>query len=130
METRDEVLSVLKQMREVAGRSPRFDALSDRMESLVMQNIIPTMDDRFKHLKLQPKQTIIFDLLRAKMGKFVRRDTLMDALYWNAKEPPISNIISVYISHIRKKLRGSGYDIESWWGRGYRLVSASSARPL
>lgn len=45
-------------------------------------------------------------------------------------EPGASNLIHTMISHIRSKFKPFGLEIETVWGRGYRLTPESRRRLL
>jgi DNA-binding response OmpR family regulator len=56
------------------------------------------------------------------------RDHIMHNLYGGRgdAEPDIK-IVDIYISRLRKKLKGFGIEIKTEWGRGYLLTPASKA---
>jgi DNA-binding response OmpR family regulator len=64
---------------------------------------------------------------RLKRGSLVTKDQLYEASCIIADHEPEMKIIDVYIHKLRKKLRGTGVDIETIWGQGYRLTAASRA---
>lgn len=52
----------------------------------------------------------------------VRMDRIISKV-WGLGEPQNSaRIVQVYISVLRKKLRGTGATIENTWGKGYTLI--------
>ena len=52
-------------------------------------------------------------------------EQIMDALYGDDPEPPASNMPSVWIHKLRRKLETTGVDILVVWGRGYQLTPAA-----
>jgi two-component system cell cycle response regulator CtrA len=79
------------------------------------------LSERFKLTKREAQ--CLHALKTSRIGPVVNKDYLMRVLYndeWD--DPPQEKIIDVYICKIRNKLKGSGWNIETVWGRGYRLV--------
>jgi DNA-binding response OmpR family regulator len=63
--------------------------------------------------------------LKESEGLFVKRSTLMDALYFDKpNDEPGGNILSVLVCKLRVKLAGSGYVIATGSGEGYCLSRA------
>lgn len=54
-------------------------------------------------------------------GKVCSYDLILASLYPGANEPPASNVIKVYATHLRKKLRATDLEITNVWGVGYRI---------
>jgi DNA-binding response OmpR family regulator len=60
-------------------------------------------------------------------GKVHSRENVMDRLYGDRTEAPISKIVDVYIIRLRRKLAPLGIQIETLWGQGWRLTPESIA---
>jgi DNA-binding response OmpR family regulator len=70
---------------------------------------------------LTPRELRLFDILFLRAGAPVSVDTLQDYV-WNDEGPPESNALAVYVSYLRRKLRGSRQAVvETMRGIGYRL---------
>jgi two-component system OmpR family response regulator len=71
-----------------------------------------------------PSEYEILAFMAARRGRLVTRETLADVLY-GAKpdcDAPLSNVIDVMISHIRRKLSEAGASpLQRRWGAGYIL---------
>ena len=76
-------------------------------------------------ISLTPRELRLFDILFLRAGAPVSLDTLQDYV-WNDDLPPESNALAVYVSYLRRKLRGSRLAVvESIRGVGYRLARKS-----
>ena len=76
-----------------------------------------------KPVPLTGKEYCIFELLSLRKGKVVTKQMLLDHLYGGMNEPELK-IIDVLVCYLRKKLAqatGGKHQIETVWGRGYRL---------
>ncbi|PSJ60766.1 winged helix-turn-helix domain-containing protein [Pseudaminobacter soli (ex Li et al. 2025)] len=75
------------------------------------------------------------EILRAIVGakgRTVTHDHILDALYRDDPDggPEYARtIVTVFISQLRKKLAGTGIDIMTVWGVGYRLDAAKARLP-
>jgi DNA-binding response OmpR family regulator len=78
----------------------------------------PTVFDR-----LTPRERSIFDILLKHRGFWISRDRIMDVVWSEADDPPLYSNISIHVSHMRKKVIGTSYIIDSKYGFGYRLRS-------
>jgi DNA-binding response OmpR family regulator len=73
-------------------------------------------------VSLTPRELRLFDILFLRAGAPVSLDTL-EGYVWNDDGPPASNALAVYVSYLRRKLRGSRLAVvETMRGVGYRLV--------
>jgi DNA-binding response OmpR family regulator len=71
---------------------------------------------------LTPRELRLFDILFLRAGAPVSLDTLQDYV-WKDEGPPASNALAVYVSYLRRKLRGSRLAVvETMRGVGYRLT--------
>ncbi len=65
-----------------------------------------------------------FDLLLALAdhpNQVLSRDQLLD-LAWGYELTGQTRTVDVHIAHLRDRLGGSGIEIETVWGRGYKLI--------
>lgn len=74
--------------------------------------------------RLMPKHWRLFVLLFINRGDVVLSDRAYDALYRGVRNPPPPRIIGSHISHLRRTLGGSRYEIIGHFGIGYRMVVA------
>ena len=73
-------------------------------------------------ITLTPRELRLFDILFLRAGAPVSINTLQDYV-WNDEGPPESNALAVYVSYLRRKLRGSRQAmVETMRGIGYRLA--------
>jgi len=74
-----------------------------------------------KAVKAPKRIRQILETLIEKSPRTVSRDFLMDDLYGldTDEEEPSNQIISVFISHVRKALAGSNYEVVTIWGKGW-----------
>lgn len=72
---------------------------------------------------LTGKEFAVFDVLLRKRGGVATKDDILSDLYGlrPGSEEPDMKIVDVFVCKLRKKLAGLGIDIETVWGRGYRL---------
>lgn len=68
---------------------------------------------------LTPRESELWAILWMKRPRVVSKEHLLEAIYWRADEDPEIKIIDVFVSKIRRKLRGSGLVIQTHWGNGY-----------
>lgn len=76
---------------------------------------------------LTVKEFAILELLAVRRGQTLSKEAIFQHLYQGRDEPELK-IIDVFLCKIRNKLRphGAHDQIETSWGRGYRLVAESS----
>jgi DNA-binding response OmpR family regulator len=72
--------------------------------------------------RLMPKHWRLFVLLYINRGDVVLSDRAYDALYRGIRNPPPPRIIGSHISHLRRTLGGSRYEIIGHLGIVYRMV--------
>ena len=72
---------------------------------------------------LTTKEEQLFRSLRRHAG-YVSRETIYADLYGHDESVDI-HIIQVFVSHLRRKLVGTSFRVETTWGRGYSLVNSS-----
>lgn len=70
----------------------------------------------------------ILEALRSAAPRMMTKEALLAALYQLRSDEPEIKIIDVWICKLRKKLKPLGVNIETVWGRGYRLLPIVSRR--
>ena len=73
-------------------------------------------------LELSTKERDILKLLMHSPERVHSRERILSAV-WNASEDPMTNVVDVYISRLRRKLGVHGDAIETVRGAGYRLCT-------
>lgn len=73
-------------------------------------------------LGLTGKECEIVRALYAKPGSFLKKQALMEELYFDRADEPKTNVITVNVHRIRYKMGADA--VETFYGRGYRLTPA------
>ncbi|KAF0166573.1 MAG: tctD [Rhodocyclaceae bacterium] len=73
-----------------------------------------------RSLALTPRELAVFEVLAARLGKPVSRETLFDKIFAFDAEAR-AEAIEIYIHRLRKKLEGSGAAVSTLRGLGYML---------
>lgn len=108
-------------------RSVKIDEATDDIEALTKVYMDPGEPQNWDGLRLTPKENELAKLLRARMGKTVSRDAIMNALYFDDPNGgPNIKIIDVFICKLRRKLIGSGFRIETDHITGYRMAEGEA----
>ena len=68
----------------------------------------------------------VFEALRE--GRVLSQQQLIARIYWQADEEPDAKIIDVYVCKIRKRLKPLGVEIQTIWGKGYRLLPTAAGK--
>jgi len=76
-------------------------------------------------VELSAKERDILHLLMTNSGKVYSRERILNAI-WNVSEDPLTNVVDVYVSRLRKKLGPCGTYIQTVRGAGYRLSATGS----
>lgn len=79
---------------------------------------------------LTKHERAIAKMLYDRKGQVVRKDRIMTALYAarvTDDEIPEEKIIDVFVCKLRKKLKGTGWQIKTAWGVGYSLHDERTA---
>jgi two-component system response regulator MprA len=77
-------------------------------------------------LDLSAREYSVLAALGRRLGQPLTRSELFDTV-WGADNDSVSNLVDVYIGHLRRKLERAGQDadvLETVRGIGYRLVRA------
>jgi DNA-binding response OmpR family regulator len=78
---------------------------------------------------LTPQEASLFLSLRQVMPRIRTKEQLLSDLYRIGDEEPLIKIIDVFVCKLRRKLQPLGVEIETAWGRGYRLVPTKDVAP-
>jgi DNA-binding response OmpR family regulator len=82
--------------------------------------------DEWPGLDLTKSQARLLGAMRGKLGHTFTKDDLMNALYFDRPDEPEPKIVDVFICKLRKKLIGTGWEIKTTFGTGYRLERTES----
>lgn len=77
-----------------------------------------------KPFALTSKELDLLTLLMLSPGKVFSRHDILRSV-WTMDDDPLTNIVEVYISRLRRKLAGHGAQIENVRGFGYRIAEAA-----
>jgi DNA-binding response OmpR family regulator len=66
----------------------------------------------------------ILQTLRQNAPRIMTKEALLSAVYQLRQEEPELKIIDVWVCKLRKKLKPLGINIDTVWGRGYRMLPA------
>ncbi|MCH7629086.1 MULTISPECIES: response regulator transcription factor [Novosphingobium] len=77
-----------------------------------------------KPFALTSKELDLLMLLMLSPGKVFSRHEILRSV-WTMDDDPLTNIVEVYISRLRRKLAGHGAQIENVRGFGYRIAQAA-----
>lgn len=109
-------------------RSVKIDEATDDIETLTKAYMDHGESHDWDGLRMTPKERAIAEYLRARMGKTVSRDAIMNALYFDDPNGgPDIKIIDVFMCKLRRKLIGSGFRIETDHVIGYRMTEGEAA---
>jgi two-component system cell cycle response regulator CtrA len=93
----------------------------DELEQIMLRPELPLC------LKITRRQSQVLGLLLAR--PVVSTADAMTALYeLGTGDPPNDTIVSVLVCHLRRRLKPFGINIETLWGRGYRLPPEDKER--
>lgn len=73
-------------------------------------------------IELSAKERDILHMLMANPGRVYSRERILNAL-WGVNEDPLTNVVDVYVSRLRKKLGPCGEMIATVRGAGYRMAT-------
>ena len=71
-------------------------------------------------IELSGKEREILKLLMSEPGKVFARERILNVV-WSVSEDPLTNVVDVYVSRLRKKLGDCGTRLATVRGAGYRL---------
>ena len=76
-----------------------------------------------RRVDLSEKERELVKLLIGNAGKVCSRERILNTV-WGVNEDPLTNVVDVYVSRLRKKL-GDDVTIETVRGIGYRLSTST-----
>ncbi|MEM7023733.1 MAG: response regulator transcription factor, partial [Pseudomonadota bacterium] len=79
-----------------------------------------------RSLELSGKERDILRLLMSNPGRVYSRERILNAV-WGVSEDPMTNVVDVYVSRLRRKLGSCGDLITTVRGAGYRLSDSGCA---
>ena len=117
---------LLARLEALVRRATKFDPGSSPSTALVhgaLHYDTRTLEVRCgdQRLDLSAKEREILKLLLTDAGRVYSRERILNAA-WGTTSDPLTNVVDVYISRLRKKL-GDAVGIETVRGAGYRLAS-------
>lgn len=145
----EQVCALLGEMRAYIAASAvnpkriaRIDELSEEISTLTRAYMTPGSSYDWSLFNLTAMEERYIEILYAKFGQLIRKDSLLDAVYFdrNADEVPFGKIVDVIIHKIRMKGFGPNnparrdgrkpgknytsapFEIVTVWGRGYKMV--------
>lgn len=71
---------------------------------------------------LTQQEFAMFEALRKAKHRVLSKEALLNDLYGLLPDEPEIKIIDVFICKLRKKLKPLGVEIQTVWGKGYRLL--------
>lgn len=121
MKTAHGELEALLGKIRAAAPSPKVSDLADAISILCRSFMEPAGDDRWNYMGLTVSECRILNRLLQRPGETVSRESLMDAVYFDRPDrEPADKIIDIYISNLRKKLRGTEFILpNAKWGKGW-----------
>lgn len=75
-----------------------------------------------EEILLTAREAELFGLLLRRFGRWVHKEAIFNVLYGDLSDPPEFDPISVYLSRLRHKLRGTRVEFQNGRQEGYRLV--------
>lgn len=123
------VAGLLNDMHQAAHNRDmqKHQKASDELAVFTKAYLLPAEPEFWRGIGLTPGERIIADLLHTKLNGVIRRDTIMNALYFDRPEDePDQKIIDVFISKMRPKVKAAGYEILCIHRVGYRMVPVQS----
>lgn len=82
-----------------------------------------------EHAKFTASQRRVLCALKKAKGGMVRREVMLDALYFHRPDgPPDDRVVDVFVAKIRAKLRS--HRIITTWGEGWQMVEIQNEVPV
>lgn len=114
-----EVERLLDQIRAVTS-NPAIERATDQISVFVRGNMATIPSSRWDAFGLTATQERFVSALFARPGQTISRSAMLDALYFDKPAEPDPKVFDVMLMHIRRKLAGSSYSIQTIWGIGFR----------
>jgi DNA-binding response OmpR family regulator len=121
-----EVRKLLAQIRAVTS-NPVVEQASDQIEVLCRAYMTPSRDF-LPDIQFSPAERRMLDLLKARLGKTVSKDRLMDAIDSLSDDHRNPKVIDVLICRMRAKFEANkaSFHIQTDRGEGYRLCEGQT----
>lgn len=96
---------------------------------LLTDTITNTVTTPEGKIKLTPKEMDFLVLMMRKYPEIATKEAVWETVFMEPNgDGPELKIVDVFVCKMRKKLSPLGIVIETFWGRGYRLVESDPAR--
>ena len=114
---------LVARVRAILRRTTVDKPAADRPRRLGRLTVDPTsrevlLDDTA--IALRAREFDLLLTLAAHANQVLSRDQLLD-LVWGYEYHGQTRTVDVHVAHLRDRLEGSGVEIETVWGRGYKL---------
>ena len=123
---------LLARLEAVIRRSQTHTARSDK-QTLSFGSLAFNLDtlevtSSGENIVLTAKELALLELFIRKPDMLLSRERILSNI-WGADCDPLTNVVDVYISKLRKKLSdaGAGVSIETQRGVGYKLVESDTS---
>ncbi|HMG21674.1 MAG TPA: response regulator transcription factor [Kofleriaceae bacterium] len=115
-----EYAELLARLRALLRRAaaPRWAPLT--FNGLVLDPVELDITIGSRRVRLSPREHALLALFVRRKGELIRRDDILVQVFGYHFEPG-TNLVSVHIAHLRKKLRDAPIVIDAVRGVGYRL---------
>lgn len=107
-----------------APTSPLAPAVPVSFGTITIDHVSKAATVDGKPFQLTSKELDLLTLLVLSPGKVFSRHEILKSV-WTMDDDPLTNIVEVYISRLRRKLAGCGAQIENVRGFGYRIAEAA-----
>ncbi|MGP9805085.1 response regulator transcription factor [Paracoccus sp. NSM] len=116
----DELLARIEALMRRAGRP--LDRALPRIGAVTLDRRLPALRLGAQEVALTARELALIELLLAARGATVSRERIL-ARVWQADRDPLTNVVDVYVSRLRRKLAGLDprLGILAVRGLGYRL---------
>lgn len=120
--------------RDLAAALARCERLEAENASLKREMGAILVTERLlalqRHYRLTGREAALVLHLYESRNRVVTKDGLLDVMYGQDADCPVTKIIDVFVCKIRAKARAKGDErfIETVWGVGYRLTPTGAAR--
>jgi DNA-binding response OmpR family regulator len=111
---------------EARTNDPRILDATYELENIVMamwpgDKDVGARADRWRQYGLTPAQERIADMLAARLGRTISRESLMACWTAVGKDQVVDKNLDVHLTRMRKKLATSPYVIKTQYGAGFRM---------
>lgn len=116
----DELLARIEALMRRAVRPARMDA--PKIGSITLDRHLPGLRNAETEILLSAREMALIDLLVAHAGATVSRERILSRV-WQLDRDPLTNIVDVYVSRLRRKIARLDVNvtITAVRGMGYRI---------